>query len=101
MESPLLGLVLDSPRVVIAAERKKQTVGSFIEEISSIFGSIELSVSVVTLAELVRGIFRARNADGSRRRREYIDEIARIIPVCTLTAQTAWRRSRKRKCVAS
>jgi hypothetical protein len=46
MESPLLGLILDSS-VVIAAERKRQTVEDFLTSIGRTFGEIEIAISAV------------------------------------------------------
>ena len=48
MESPVLGLVLDSS-AVIAAERKRQSVTALIETILAAYGPIELSLSPVTV----------------------------------------------------
>jgi len=62
MESALLGLVLDSS-AVIAAERKKQPVTDFIEAILSAHGPLDLSLSPVTVAELVHGIYRAKTPE--------------------------------------
>ncbi len=52
MDSTLLGLVLDSS-AVIAAERKKQPIADFIEALLAAHGPVELSLSPVTVAELV------------------------------------------------
>jgi predicted nucleic acid-binding protein len=74
MESTLLGLVLDSS-TVIDAERKKQPVTAFIENILTAHGRMDLSLSPVTVAELVHGIYRARTPEASQRRREYIERV--------------------------
>jgi tRNA(fMet)-specific endonuclease VapC len=89
MDSALLGLVLDSS-AVIAAERKKQAVTGFIEAILAVHGPVELSLSPVTVAELVHGIYRARTPEVSQRRREYIEELVNLVPVHPVTNQTAW-----------
>jgi predicted nucleic acid-binding protein len=60
MESALLGLVLDSS-TVIRAERSKQSIPDFIEAIFRAHGSLDLSLSPVTVAELVHGIYRAKS----------------------------------------
>jgi predicted nucleic acid-binding protein len=54
MESPLLGLVLDSS-AVIGAERNRQTVAAFIEAILLRHGPVDLCLSPVSVAELVHG----------------------------------------------
>ena len=89
MESALLGLVLDSS-AVIAAERDKQRVVDFMEAILAAHGPLDLSLSPVTVAELVHGIYRARTPEASRRRREYIEELVSLIPVHPVTDRTAW-----------
>jgi tRNA(fMet)-specific endonuclease VapC len=89
MESALLGLVLDSS-AVIAAERAKQSVTRFIETIFAAHGPVDLSLSPVTVAELVHGIFRARTPEASQRRREYIEELVSLVPVHPITQETAW-----------
>jgi tRNA(fMet)-specific endonuclease VapC len=76
MESSLLGLVLDSS-TVIAAERKK--LAGFIEAILAAHGPVDLSLSPVTVAELVHGIFRAKSSEASQRRREYIEELVTLV----------------------
>mgnify|MGYP001094566690 CR=1 FL=1 len=89
MESTLLGLVLDSS-TVIAAERRKQPVADFIEGILATHGPVDLSLSPVTVAELVHGIYRAKTPEASRRRREYIEELVSLLPVHPVTNRTAW-----------
>jgi hypothetical protein len=68
MESAVLGVTLDSS-IVITAERKSLPVPQLIEAIQKAHGEIELSLSPVTVAELVHGIFRARTPEVSQRRR--------------------------------
>jgi predicted nucleic acid-binding protein len=58
MESPLLGLIVDSS-VIILAERKRQTVEELLTSIGRAFGEVELAISAVTIAELVHGVARA------------------------------------------
>ena len=89
MESALLGLVLDSS-TVIRAERSKQSVPDLIEAILQVHGRLDLSLSPVTVAELVHGIDRAKTPEAARRRRAYIEELVNLIPVHPATKQTAW-----------
>jgi predicted nucleic acid-binding protein len=88
MGSTLLGLVLDSS-AVIAAERKRQPLEDFLEAILVAHGPVDLSLSPVTVAELVHGIHRAKTAEASRRR-EYIEELLGLVPVGPATSQTGW-----------
>lgn len=88
MESPLLGVVLDSS-VIIAAERKQQTIADLLTSIRDTFGEIEVAISAVTLAELVHGVMRAKTPELRHRRRAFIDELKKHVPVHPLTASTA------------
>ncbi len=85
----LTGFVLDSS-AVITAERRKQPVTDFIETILAAHGAVNLSLSPITVAELVHGIYRAKTPDAAQRRREYIEEIVSLVPVHPATNKTAW-----------
>ncbi len=89
MEPALLGLVLDSS-TVIRAERNKQSVTDFIDAILKVHGPLDLSLSPVTVAELVHGIYRAKIPEAAQRRREYIEELVNLVPVHPATERTAW-----------
>lgn len=89
MASALVGLVLDSS-TAIAAERRKLSVTEFIESILRAHGPIDLSLSPVTVAELVHGIFRARTPAVSQTRRQFIEELVNLVPVHPVTKQTGW-----------
>ena len=89
MEPALLGLVLDSS-TVIRAERSKQSIPDFIEAILQAHGPLDLSLSPATVAELVHGIYRAQTPEAGQRRREYVEELFRLVPVHPTTKQTAW-----------
>jgi len=49
-----------------------------------------LSLSPVTVAELVHGIYRAKTPEAAQHRREYIEELVNLVPVHPATKQTAW-----------
>jgi tRNA(fMet)-specific endonuclease VapC len=89
MAAPLLGLVLDSS-TVIAAERSRQSVAAFIESIFLTHGPTELSLSPVTVSELVHGIFRVRLPEKAQTRRRFVEELVSLIPVHPITKQTGW-----------
>jgi predicted nucleic acid-binding protein len=89
MESTLLGVVLDSS-IVITAERRSLRVLNLVESIQTTYGEIEVSLSPVTVAELVHGIYRARTPEASQRRREYIQELVNLVPLHPVTLQTAY-----------
>jgi tRNA(fMet)-specific endonuclease VapC len=89
MEPTLLGLALDSSPL-IAAERRRQRVAEFIESIFKAHGAIELSLSPVTVAELVHGIYRAKTEQVGLHRREYIEELFSLVPVHPVSGRTGW-----------
>ena len=88
MEPTVLGVVLDSS-VVITAERGSWAVPALVELIQATHGEIEVSLSPVTVAELVHGIYRARSAEASARRRDYIEDLLDLLPVHPVTTPTA------------
>jgi predicted nucleic acid-binding protein len=88
MESPLLGLILDSS-VIIAAERKRQTVEELLTFVGQSFGEIEIAISAVTLAELVHGVVRANTPEIRAARRAFVDELKKHVPVHPITDNTA------------
>jgi predicted nucleic acid-binding protein len=88
MESPLLGLILDSS-VIIAAERKRQTVEDLLMSVGQAFGEVEIAISAVTLAEFVHGVARANTPEIRIARRAFIDELKKHVPVHPVTDGTA------------
>ncbi len=88
MESPLLGLILDSS-VIIAAERKRHTVEELLASVGQLFGEVEIAISAVTLAELVHGVVRANTPAIRDKRRAFIDELKKHVPVHPVTDGTA------------
>ena|ERR1700722_20225192 len=51
---------------------------------------MEVSLSPITVAELVHGIYRARTPEASQRRREYIQELINLVPLHPVTLETAY-----------
>lgn len=88
MESSLLGLNLDSS-VIIAAERKRQTVEDLLTSVAQSFGEVEIAISAVTLAELVHGVARANSTEIRVARRAFIDDLKQHVPVHPVTDITA------------
>ena len=88
MEPATLGLVLDSS-VLIAAERAKLTTPEVIKNIRASVGEIPISIGALTVAELAHGIYRARSAERSRQRRQFIDELKAQITIHPITEATA------------
>lgn len=89
MEPAVLGVVLDSS-VVITAERRRLPVPQLIRAIRATYGEIEASLSPVTVAELVHGVYRAKTPEASRWRRDYIQELVDLVPLHPVTLETAY-----------
>jgi tRNA(fMet)-specific endonuclease VapC len=89
MESAILGLTLDSS-IVITAERRGLSVEQLIESILEAYGEVELSLSPVTVAELVHGIYRSKSSEVRERRKAYIDDLVSLLPTHPVTVQSAY-----------
>ena len=87
MESALLGLILDSS-VIVEAERKGQTVEQLLEQVRRSVGEVEIAICSVKVAELVHGVYRANTREIRQRRRAFIDELKRHVPVHPVTDET-------------
>lgn len=65
-----MGLILDSS-VVIAAERRDDTVEQLIEKIVKATGDPEAALSAIGLTELIHGIYRAQTPEIRLRRESF------------------------------
>lgn len=88
MEPANVGIVLDSS-VLIAAERRGRTVREILQDISAMKGEIEISISVVTIAELVHGAYRTKDQAQQQRRLEFIERLSSDVPVHPVTLDIA------------
>jgi predicted nucleic acid-binding protein len=75
-----VGLILDSS-VVIAAERRANTVEKLLEHVMTVAGDQDAALSSVGLTELVHGIYRAQNQGTRLRRESFITELLRDLTV--------------------
>ena len=83
-----MGLILDSS-IVIAAERRGHTVRQILEQVQAAHGEIEIGLSVVTIAELMHGAYRAQSDAQKQRRLAFIDRLCSDVPIHPLTLETA------------
>jgi len=83
-----VGVILDSS-VIIAAERRGHTVRQILEQVRALRGEIEIGVSVVTIAELVHGAYRAKTHEQQQRRLEFIERLSSDVPVHPVTLEIA------------
>ena len=83
-----MGVILDSS-IIIAAERRGCTVRQILEQVRAAQGEIEIGVSVVTIAELVHGAYRAKTQEQQDRRLEFIERLSSDVPVHPVTLAIA------------
>jgi tRNA(fMet)-specific endonuclease VapC len=83
-----MGLILDSS-VVIAAERRGDTVEQLIEQIVNRIGDQEAALSAIGLTELIHGIYRARTPEVRLRRESFLNELLADLTVYPYTKETA------------
>jgi len=79
-----VGLILDST-YLIAAERQGKSVLQILEQIEAAVGVVDLGISVVAVAELVHGAYRAQDEARKQRRLKFIERLCADIPVYPLT----------------
>jgi predicted nucleic acid-binding protein len=83
-----MGLVLDSS-VVIAAERRGDTVLAMLKQIVAVTGDQRAVLSSIGLTELVHGIYRAQTPQARNRRDSFIRELLSDVEVFAYTRETA------------
>ncbi len=84
-----MGLVLDSS-IVIAAERRGDTVEQLLRNIAGVTGDQEVALSAVGLMELVHGIYRANTPQKRSGRELFIHELLNDVEVYPFTKDTAF-----------
>ena len=83
-----MGIVLDSS-VIVAAERRGHTVREILKQVKGAQGEIEIGRSVVTIAELVHGAYRAKTQTQQQQRLEFIERLSSDVPVYPVTLDIA------------
>ena len=83
-----MGLILDSS-VVIAAERRGDTVEQLIEKIVKATGDQEAALSAIGLTELIHGLYRAQTAQIRQRRESFLNELLTDLTIYPYTKETA------------
>ena len=83
-----MGLILDSS-VVIAAERRGDTVEKLIEQVISLTGDQDAALSSVGLTELAHGIYRAQTPEIRLSRQSFVEALLRVLTVYPYTKATA------------
>jgi predicted nucleic acid-binding protein len=88
-----MGLILDSS-ILIASERRGETVKQVIQRVRAAHGDTESALSVISIMELTHGVYRARSDADRLRRQAFADELARAMivhPVSLAIARLAGR----------
>lgn len=88
-----MGLILDTS-ILIAGERRRESVREVIERVCAIHGDQESAISVISIIELTHGIYRAKAGADRAWRRSFSEELARdtvVHPVSFEIAQLAGR----------
>ena len=83
-----MGLILDSS-VVIASERRGETVERLIERVVGVTGDQEAALSAIGVTELIHGLYRAQTPAVRLRRQSFLDELLRDLTVYPYTKETA------------
>jgi len=82
------GLILDTS-VVIAAERRGHSVLEMLQQLRATHGKIDIGLSVVTVAELMHGVFRSRSESQKQGRLRFINRLTIDLPVYSLNLAMA------------
>jgi predicted nucleic acid-binding protein len=83
-----MGLILDS-NVVIATERRGDTVERLIERVVILAGDQDAALSAAGLTELIHGIYRAKTPQIRSQRESFIHELLSDLTVYPYTKETA------------
>jgi tRNA(fMet)-specific endonuclease VapC len=83
-----VGIILDSS-VIITGERRGHSVREILEQVHANQGETEVGLSVVTVAELVHGAYRAKTLAQQERRLEFVERLCRDVPVHPVTLDLA------------
>jgi predicted nucleic acid-binding protein len=83
-----MGLILDSS-IVIASERRGDTVEQLIARIVKVAGDQEAALSAIGVTELIHGIYRAQAPELRARRESFLNELLTDLTVYPYTKETA------------
>ena len=83
-----MGVILDSS-VVIAAERRRDSVAAFLRQVTANAGDQAAALSSVGVTELIHGLYRALTQDAKSRRERFLEELLGYLTVHPYTRETA------------
>jgi tRNA(fMet)-specific endonuclease VapC len=88
VEPARVGVILDSS-VIIAHERSAHSVRQILEQVHASQGETEVGLSVITVAELMHGAYRAKTQAQQERRLEFVERLCQDVPVHPVTLDIA------------
>ena len=83
-----MGVILDSS-VVIAGERRRDSVWEILERVEAVCGRTAVALSAVTAMELTHGIYRAKKDADRKRRETFVEEVFLAVAVHPVTLDVA------------
>ena len=81
-----MGVILDSS-ILIAGERRKDTVWEILERVQAVCGATAAAISAVTVVELTHGIYRAKAEVDRSRREAFVEELLQAVTVYPFTLE--------------
>jgi predicted nucleic acid-binding protein len=88
-----VGLILDFS-VLIAAERRKQSVSDLLISVTAVTGFSDIMLSAIGVIELEHGYWRANTPALAAKRRAWLDEIYTAMPTEPFTKEMGQRAAR-------
>ena len=88
-----MGIILDTS-VLITSERINQGPSQILESIQSTAGDVAVGISVVTVAEMVHGAYRAQTESQKQRRLAFVGQLTGAVPVHPMTIEIAYLAGR-------
>jgi predicted nucleic acid-binding protein len=83
-----MGLILDSS-VVVAAERRGDTISGFLRYVASVIGEERVALSAVGLTELVHSLYRAQTPAIRKQREGFLMQLLLDLEIVPYTKDTA------------
>jgi predicted nucleic acid-binding protein len=83
-----MGLILDSSALIVA-ERKGLDDLEILEQLKAQYGETAFGLSVITIAELTHGAYRAQNETRKLRRLAFVDRLCRELAIYPVTVEIA------------
>ena len=83
-----MGLILDTG-VFVIGERRGLQVPTLLASLRAQFNELRMDISVVTIAELTHGIYRALSPERARTRTEFVEAISDLMTIHSFTLPLA------------